>query len=86
LERLGDRHGDGLKGAVDVARNSRRANGSSEKASRLTVRSSATMYTWPFAPCCPCASLIIQVGIRRARPRHLLGSMFDGQQENSHFW
>ncbi len=26
---------------------------------------SCTMYTWPFAPCSNCASVIVQVGIRR---------------------
>ena len=70
MERLGDRHGDGLKGAVDVARNSRRANGSSEKASRLIVRSSVTMVVPPREVIhsfrvCVTAPLVVQGEFRR---------------------
>jgi len=32
-----------------------------------------TLYTWPFMPCAPCASMIIQVGIQRViAPRHTI--------------
>lgn len=43
-------------------------------ADRLAMRG-ATLYTWPFASCTPCAAMVIQAGIRRCvappLPEHL---------------
>lgn len=37
----------------------------------------ATVYTWPFAPCCRCAAIIIQAGIKRVVAPAVKDKMLD---------